>query len=108
MHKNKSTTAALKSFLVAFTYCPWRGSPPSWCHLAEVFKEALDPVSIARQKKKKMNWSVDCHCSSILTPMNFIFYPFLNYKMLLDTGEFSYRYLSSELACYLLKIESVP
>lgn len=56
MHKQKSTTSARKSFLKALIYCLWRGSPPLWCQLAEVFKETVDPVSISRKRNGLVSW----------------------------------------------------
>lgn len=62
-HKQNSIAAALKCVLVTLIYCLWSCFPPSRCHWAEVCKEAVDLVSMAR--RNKMNWSVHSHCSSI-------------------------------------------
>lgn len=91
--KEEPAAPAPKCSLLAFIYCLWRGSSPSWSHLAEVLKEAVDPVSIARKKKKKkqktelVSWLPLFYFDSSalqMTPISG------QQNALRDAGEFSY------------------
>lgn len=93
--QQRSTAAAPKCFLLPFIYCLGKGSLPSWCHLAELFKEAVDQSPLRGKQTNEhelFSWlpSFFYFDSSGLqiTPMSG------TQNALRDVGDFSYRHWS--------------